>query len=94
MRRGGGEENEGFRGVDAKLVILAEAAEVVEPAEGAFDDSAPREGDKALLPVGAADDFQALRAGGEACGHPARKFVSGVTAIGPKEFELGKRGVN
>ena len=90
----GGEEDEGFAGIGAELVVLAQASKVIEPAEGAFDHPAPRENDKAFLRVAATDDFQTQRAFAEAFGHPAGELVAGIAAVGPDEFELRERLVD
>ena len=75
-----GEEDEGFAGVGAELVILAQATEVAEPAEGAFDYPAAGKNLKAFLGVVAADGFQAKWAFAEAPGYPAGELVGGVDA--------------
>ena len=87
---GSSEEDEGFGGIGAELVVFAESAEVVEPAKGAFDDPTPWQDLEAFLGVAAPDNLQAQRALAEALSHPSSEFVTRVAAVGPDEFELGE----
>lgn len=86
----GSEKDESLAGVGSELVVLGKTAELVEPAEGAFDDPASREDRKPFLRVTAPDDLQTRGGEAKASHHPAFEFRAGVTRVGPDEFKFGE----
>lgn len=90
----GGDEDEGFRGVSAVLVVLAEATEVVEPAEGALDYPSAGKDFEAGYSIRAADDLHLEVATFEALAHPIPQLLASVATVGPDALDAGERLVD
>lgn len=72
----GGEEDQCFAGVGEELVVLAGAGEGIEPAKGAFDDSARWQGDKTFLRFAGPDDYQTHGTLAEALDQPPARRLN------------------